>query len=75
MHHPAIPCTLVPLCIILHCTILHQVNLYMGVSAGKPDLLAAKEDFRLNSQYVSVTFSLGEELSSTNRYQKLGGRV
>ena len=48
-------------------TTFSQVNLYMGVSAGKPDLLAAKEDFRLNSQYVSLTFSLGEELSSTNR--------
>ena len=40
----------------------------MGVAAAKWDLLAAKEDFRLNSQYVSVTGSLGEELSSTNRY-------
>ena len=41
-----------------------RVNLYTGVAASKWDLLAAKEDFRLNSQFVSATGCLGEDLTS-----------
>jgi len=45
-----------------------KVNLFMGVLAGKWDLLAGKEDFRINSQYVSVTGGLGEDLTVDNQY-------
>jgi len=45
-----------------------KVNLFMGVLSGKFDILAAKEDFRINSQYVSVTGGLGEDLTVDNRY-------
>merc|ERR1719348_719820 len=45
-----------------------KVNLFMGVQSGKFDILAAKEDFRINSQYVSVTGGLGEDLTVDNRY-------
>jgi len=45
-----------------------KVNLFMGVQAGKWDLLAGKEDFRINSQYVSVTGGLGEDLTVDNQY-------
>jgi len=45
-----------------------KVNLFMGVLTGKFDILAAKEDFRINSQYVSVTGGLGEDLTVDNRY-------
>jgi len=45
-----------------------KVNLYMGVQQGKWDILAGKEDFRINSQYVSVTGGLGEDLTVDNQY-------
>jgi len=48
-----------------------RVNLYTGVAASKWDLLAAKEDFRLNSQFVSATGCLGEELTSDGVYVAL----
>jgi len=40
-----------------------KVSLYMGLNVGKPDILAAKEDFRINSQYNSVRGKLGDELT------------
>jgi len=45
-----------------------KVNLFMGVQQSKWDLLAGKEDFRINSQYVSVTGGLGEDLTVDNQY-------
>ena len=48
-----------------------RVNLYTGVAASKWDLLAAKEDFRLNSQFVSATGCLGEDLTSDGVYVAL----
>jgi len=48
-----------------------KVNLYMGVANAKWDLLAAKEDFRINGQYVSQTGYLGEELNVDNQYLNL----
>ena len=48
-----------------------KVNLYMGVSQAKWDLLAAKEDFRINGQYVVQTGYLGEELNVDNNYLNL----
>ena len=40
---------------------------------GKFDILAGKEDFRINSQYVAVTGGLGEDLAVDSRLQvKLG---
>merc|ERR1719500_1933966 len=45
-----------------------KVNLFMGVQSGKFDILAGKEDFRINSQYVSVTGGLGEDLTVDNQY-------
>jgi len=48
-----------------------KVNLYTGVTQGKWDLLAGKEDFRINSQYVAQTGGLGEELNVDNQYLNL----
>ena len=48
-----------------------KVNLYMGVGQSKWDLLAAKEDFRINGQYVVQTGYLGEELNVDNQYLNL----
>ena len=48
-----------------------KVNLYMGVAQAKWDLLAAKEDFRINGQYVQQTGYLGEELNVDNQYLNL----
>jgi len=48
-----------------------KVNLFMGVANAKWDLLAAKEDFRINGQYVSQTGYLGEELNVDNQYLNL----
>jgi len=48
-----------------------KVNLYMGVANSKWDLLAAKEDFRINGQYVAQTGYLGEELNVDNEYLNL----
>jgi len=48
-----------------------KVNLYMGVANAKWDLLAAKEDFRINGQYVAQTGYLGEELNVDNEYLNL----
>jgi len=49
-----------------------KVNLYLGIQQGKYDILAAKEDFRINSQYVSVTGGLGEDLTIDNQYLSFG---
>ena len=48
-----------------------KVNMFTGVANSKWDLLAAKEDFRVNSQYVMKTGYLGEELNVDNVYLNL----
>ena len=48
-----------------------KVNMYTGVQHSKWDLLAAKEDFRINSQYVLLTGYLGEDLNVDNVYLNL----
>ena len=48
-----------------------KVNMFTGVQHSRWDLLAAKEDFRINSQYVQETGFLGEELSPDNVYRNL----
>ena len=48
-----------------------KVDLYTGVAQAKWDLLAAKEDFRLNSQYEAQTGRLGEDLNVDNQYINL----
>ena len=48
-----------------------KVNLYTGVAKANWDTLAAKEDFRINSQYVWQTGCLGEDLNVDNVYLNL----
>ena len=48
-----------------------KVNMFTGVQHSRWDLLAAKEDFRINSQYVQETGFLGAELSPDNVYRNL----
>ena len=48
-----------------------KVNLYSEVAQAKWDLLAGKEDFRLNTQYVSQTGGLGDDLNEENQYLNL----
>ena len=45
-----------------------KVNLYTGVAKANWDTLAAKEDYRINSQYVMQTGCLGEDLNVDNLY-------
>ena len=46
------------------------MNLYMGVAQAKWELLAAKEDFRINGQFGPRGY-LGEELNVDNQYLNL----
>ena len=49
-----------------------KVKMFTGVQHSRWDLLAAKEDFRINrGQYVLETGFLGEELNADNVYQNL----
>eukprot|EP00092_Neocalanus_flemingeri_P017266 GFUD01018670.1.p1 GENE.GFUD01018670.1~~GFUD01018670.1.p1 ORF type:complete len:675 (-),score=216.95 GFUD01018670.1:180-2204(-) len=48
-----------------------KVNLYTQVAEAKWDLLAGKEDFRINSQYVSQTGGLADDLNVDNMYVNL----
>ena len=45
-----------------------KVNMFTGVQHSRWDLLASKEDFKINSQYVLQTGFLGEDLNADNVY-------
>ena len=48
-----------------------KVNMFTGVQHSRWNLLASKEDFKINSQYVQETGFLGEDLNADNVYHIL----